>query len=422
MSDRLPQGKDYVDTLITRVTGQFNLRPPPTHTIPPWASYPRRQQGTALRAALRVQRQTRGPAQYGCHKIPGADSWHANISTAHCREGIYFLSPWRVTIPLIVFDIKGSGCNRARNLEATCTTKYILPIDLRPGINLITWCEETGITTCPTGMVAGPEGIEPKFTGPTIYLPQSETLQYDRHDYNRYSGHFNMINNHLIKRIMPDHHPQPEVRSIYIHEDDPRHLPNPSSIIVLTVKDPSGGLKEPFWMRGALRDGLTGLRALQWHYLFVDHPIMNKHVWPAKCHCLETKSKGQWVDESYQDFRPSRMLLDYLRAPPHQVIDEEGRFLFTLQGASIRIEQKRPIIRPMEVIKLENNDDPPLDLDNQIELDNGDEDVGGSSEESDEEGGEDAEGGGEGEQQREGDGEEDGDRVEAAEEAEEDMP
>ena len=356
MSSIIPTGKDYVGLLMSRTLKSLSLDDPPTHTIPPWNHTPGRQRGSAPIAALRIQKQN-DLLQRGCHLIQDANDWHVNTPGNYwCKKGIVILSRWKATVPIVVIDRLGSGCN---NSTPRCNRKYVIPFELEEGANVLNWCGELGIQTSRTALVRGIQDIPAAGSGPFLYLPQSEYLTYERYDQNRdpeKAELYSLFNTPDVMGSMSGYAVQPEVQDFWIPKDYPTNRPemDPNSVLVLAHKHMVSRITSPEWLRKTLNDS-EGLRHAKWHFSMLDHKMMSRHITPPRCLCGDLgASRGKWMDAEHLEFRPSPYLMKLLSYAPHQVVDEYEQVCYTLNRGVIRVDIRKPLTVPVAYIKLQD--------------------------------------------------------------------
>jgi hypothetical protein len=341
MSTPFPFGKKYIDALLKRAQDDYILDTPPVHTIPPWCPHPRRQVGIAPAAALSIRKQPKGITQYSCTTIPGANDWHRPANDYQmCRDGIVIVSPWKVTLPLVVIDKKGSGCNNTRG--GKCSSTYMLPYELEEGVNVLSWCDLLAIHSSERALIDHLSDVQHTTRGPTLFMPKMVDIRFERYDWDHQQNKYILINPPQLMDAMRGYWVQPAVAGL-VHEEDNGTL-DPMSFMVATIEN-LGTRKDPTWLEATMimEDTLLHVPRDKWHFSALEHKLQNKHIWPKRCFCGQTETKGQWVDFGGKIFQPSHVLRAYLGYPPHQVVDEDGRFQYTMKEAIIWIKQKKPI-------------------------------------------------------------------------------
>jgi len=185
---------------ITYTTRDKSLFSPPYHIkIPIVDTKPPRPFRTELSAALEVV-VTNSYRTARC-KINGSHEgalWHSRTKyTRNCLEAVTIFSSDHCAMPLWVKDRGGIGCmhDMYRYLPAT----YLLDINLRPGLNHLLWCKDTGIrladyTPYVRGLVED--------AGPVIYM-DSRNRFYTEYLYSPSKDSYTKIHEKLCTGMSP---------------------------------------------------------------------------------------------------------------------------------------------------------------------------------------------------------------------------
>lgn len=272
-----------------------------------------------MTAALHIKK-LRGLKQRDCNKESDVQLWHqgGKDGARFCLGGVAILVNNNMTIPIVVADREGTGCQDKRRI---CSNNYQLHYEVRKGVNILSWCLDTQIHLGDT-YVKFPDGLKSNLRGPRLFFPRVANGITDRHT--QAGGMFLNQNSNGMKQLLAGEGwvNQPGLNLLgKVDEEAPRLL----QLDHLQVYHDNEHL--PSWMEEALMGREDP--EMQWHYAHVGHKLVNRHIWPRECHCGGRAIKGRFVRRSLDNgniiyITPSKRMLALLALAPKIVEDEDG--------------------------------------------------------------------------------------------------